>query len=96
MTTHFITKKVDDGEIISFFDYSYMKKNSSSVEDLKGKIREKSDERAVRSITLAIAKKYAGINNNSRDGLMFYAMHPRLIRYVNRVILRREPYSGAL
>lgn len=73
-----------------------MKENSSSVEDLKGKIREESDERAAKSITLAISKKYAGINNNSEDGLMFYAMYPRLVRCVNRVIMRRKPYSGAL
>lgn len=96
VTTHFITEKVDDGEIISFFDYRHLIESSSSVEDLKAKIREKTDERAARSITLAISKKYMGINNNSKDGLMFYAMHPRLVRYVNRVILGREPYSGAL
>ena len=89
VTTHLITEKVDDGEIISYFNYEYMKKGLCSVKDLKKKIRKTSDERAIRSIIMAISNEYRGINNDSKDGFMFYAMHPWLVKYVDNVILKK-------
>lgn len=87
-TTHLITEKVDTGDIVSVYSYSEAIEGCSTVAEIRKVIRRDRDARAIDSIRQFSKTKTAIVENDERQGMTFFSIHPLLINFIDTHILQ--------
>ena len=87
-TSHLITEGVDAGDIVAVYSYSDAVDGCSTVGEIRKVIRRDRDARAIDSIRQFSKTKAAIVENDERQGMTFFSIHPLLTNFIDTRILQ--------
>tara|TARA_X000000368_G_C23054802_1_gene723328 strand:+ start:3895 stop:4941 length:1047 start_codon:yes stop_codon:yes gene_type:complete len=90
---HFINKSIDGGDIVNSFIYSKILQQYKSINRIKKFYKDKFTERIIQTIDKINNNDINVIENNFKDGLTYYSIHPKLKNYINHNILNNENFN---